>query len=94
MMLIHCPWCGPREQLEFRCGGESHIVRPGPAEDISDEIWVDYLFNRRNPKGMNHERWHHGFGCGRWFNLARDTVTHRIAAVYPIGESPPAIEGQ
>ena len=28
MLLITCPWCGPREQSEFSCGGEAHIVRP------------------------------------------------------------------
>jgi Sarcosine oxidase delta subunit len=27
MMLIDCPFCGPRAELEFTCGGESHIAR-------------------------------------------------------------------
>ncbi|MDT9600222.1 sarcosine oxidase subunit delta [Sphingosinicella rhizophila] len=91
MMLIDCPWCGPREQLEFRCGGESHIQRPGPAEEISDETWGNYLFFRDNPKGVHFERWHHLGGCGLWFNVARDTVTHRIYAVYPMDAPKPAI---
>ena len=29
---------------------------------------------RSNPKGVHFERWRHVHGCGRWFNLARDTV--------------------
>jgi len=38
-----------------------------------------------------HERWQHAYGCGRWFNAARDTVTHEILAVYRMGEPKPAL---
>jgi len=31
----------------------------------------------------------HNAGCRRWFNLLRDTATHRILAVYKIGEPAP-----
>ena len=67
MLLITCPWCGPREDLEFRCGGESHIRRPAPAETVSEEEWGDYMFTRQNPRGVHLERWVHVFGCRRWF---------------------------
>ena len=89
MLLIDCPFCGPRDEDEFRCGGESHIARPAPAESVDDACWGDYLHNRANPRGLHFERWCHTAGCGQWFNLARDTVTHRIAAVYRMGEPPP-----
>lgn len=87
MLLITCPHCGARAEIEFRCGGEAHIARPGPPDGVTDEAWADYLFYRENPKGDHRERWLHAAGCGRWFNLARDTVTHRISAIYPIGEA-------
>ncbi len=29
MLLICCPYCGPRSELEFAYGGEAHIARPG-----------------------------------------------------------------
>ncbi|MEX2649134.1 MAG: sarcosine oxidase subunit delta [Alphaproteobacteria bacterium] len=89
MLLIACPTCGPRDETEFRWGGESHIARPGPASEVSDERWKDYLFNRANPKGVHLERWCHSHGCGLWFNVARDTVSHRILAVYRMGDPPP-----
>lgn len=89
MLLISCPWCGPRNENEFRCGGEAHIARPGPAPDVSDETWGDYLFNRRNDKGPHRERWCHVHGCGQWFNLLRHTVTHEILAIYRMGDKPP-----
>lgn len=91
MLLINCPWCGPRDEHEFRCGGQSHIQRPEPAEQISDETWGDYLYGRENPRGAHAERWVHQFGCGRWFNMLRSTVTHEILAVYEMGQPKPGV---
>lgn len=87
MLRIECPWCGTRDEPEFTYGGEAHIARPPP--DCSDETWSSYLFFRTNPKGQHAERWCHSFGCGQWFNVLRDTVTHRIIAVYRMGEPRP-----
>ena len=92
MLLISCPFCGERDETEFRCGGEAHIVRPRQPASLSDDQWADYLFMRSNPKGIHFERWRHVHGCGRWFNLARDTVSDRILKVYPMGEPRPRIE--
>lgn len=90
MLRIDCPWCGPREEIEFHCGGQAHIARPADPETLSDEDWADYLFMRDNIKGAQAERWVHAAGCRRWFNVVRDTITHDIIAVYRMGESPPA----
>jgi heterotetrameric sarcosine oxidase delta subunit len=92
MLLISCPWCGSRDETEFRCGGEAHIVRPKDPDALSDAEWADYLFMRTNPKGVHRERWVHTQGCRRWFNVLRHTVTHQILAIYRIGEKPPEVE--
>ncbi len=92
MLLIPCPWCGPRDEIEFHCGGQGHIQRAEPYDQVSDETWSDYLFNRSNPKGVHLERWVHDGGCRRWFNLARDTTTHRITAVYTMSAPKPALD--
>jgi sarcosine oxidase subunit delta len=76
-----------RDEPEFVCGGPSHITRPSPEAD--DRTWTAYLFNRANQPGTNCERWLHLYGCGRWFNVARDTVTHEIRQVYAMGTAPP-----
>ena len=89
MLLIPCPWCGPRDEIEFRYGGEAHIVRPGDPAALDDALWAEYLFMRANPKGRIAERWVHSAGCRRWFNLLRDTVSHKILHAYRIGEAPP-----
>ena len=94
MFLIDCPFCGSRDQREFSCGGEAHIVRPRQPSSMTDEEWADYLFMRKNPKGVQYERWMHAHGCRRWFNLARNTATDRILAVYRMGETAPALNGQ
>ena len=91
MLLISCPWCGPRDEVEFRYGGEAHIERPPEPEALDDRAWAEYLFVRGNPKGTLAERWVHAHGCRRWFNLLRDTVSHGILAAYRIGEPPPGV---
>ena len=53
--------------------------------NVTDAEWADYLFNRDNPKGIHYERWCHSYGCGRWFNVARHTVTHEILEVEVAG---------
>lgn len=87
MLRISCPWCGIRDEPEFSFGGEAHVTRPTP--DVGDTEWADYLFNEDNTKGIHYEQWLHHYGCGRWFNIARDTVTHKIYAVYEMGEPKP-----
>jgi sarcosine oxidase subunit delta len=89
MLLIPCPWCGERDEVEFRYGGEAHISRAADPDAVDDAAWADYLYMRSNLKGVFAERWVHQAGCRRWFNLLRDTVSHRIIAVYKIGEKPP-----
>ncbi len=90
MLRLSCPWCGKRDELEFTFGGASHLTRP--TLDASDAAWSDYLFNRENPKGIHFERWMHSYGCGRWFNIARDTVTHEIHAVYEMDVAKPTLK--
>jgi sarcosine oxidase subunit delta len=88
MLLITCPWCGAREESEFAPGGEAHIQR-ADTQTASDRDWAEYMYYRTNPKGLHVERWLHALGCRRWFNVARDTVTHEIRAVYKMGEKRP-----
>ena len=85
-MLIPCPWCGLRPDAEFSAGGEAHLVRADP-DASTDEQWGRYLYFRANVKGAQRERWFHAYGCRRWFNIVRDTVTHEITDSYPMGES-------
>ena len=89
MLLISCPWCGPREESEFSYGGEAHIVRPKDPDALSDLEWADYLFMRNNPSGRYLERWLHAAGCRRWFNAERDTVSYKIKSVYKISDPAP-----
>ncbi len=92
MLIIKCPWCGARDQTEFSCYGEAHIVRPEQPDQLSDEQWGDYVFFRTNTKGTHYERWLHTHGCRRWFNVARNTVTDHIYATYKPGEPKPKLE--
>ena len=92
MLLITCPYCGPRPEIEFHGGGEAHIARPADPSQLDDAQWAAFLFYRTNPRGMHAERWLHAHGCQRWFNALRDTVSDRITATYRSGEPRPALD--
>ena len=89
MLLISCPYCGERPEIEFRNGGEAHIARPPVT--ATDEEWQAFLFLRDNPRGSTRERWFHSHGCQRWFNGVRDTVSDSISATYKVGDAKPPL---
>jgi heterotetrameric sarcosine oxidase delta subunit len=78
MLRIRCPWCGPRDEIEFRYGGQAGLAVPPDPEALDDEEWARYVFVRDNPKGPFAERWVHAAGCRRWFDAIRDTVTNEF----------------
>lgn len=80
MLLISCPYCGERAETEFSYGGEAGISRPSDPGSLRDAEWADYLFMRKNPRGLHKELWNHSQGCRRWFEIERDTVTYQISA--------------
>ncbi len=92
MLLIHCPYCGPRSEEEFSYGNEAHIARPKQPDKLNDTEWAEYVFMCSNTKGVFLERWMHAQGCRRWFNVARDTVSYEILTVYETGAPPPKLE--
>ena len=87
MLLISCPWCGQRDETEFRYGGQAHVPYPADPEALDDAAWAQYVFIRDNPKGPFAERWVHSAGCRRWFNVMRDTATHEVLGSYRLGET-------
>jgi sarcosine oxidase, subunit delta len=91
MLLIPCPYCGPRPEIEFRCCGEAHIARPDIPSEMTDDAFERLLYIRSNVKGLHYERWRHIHGCARFFNVARNTVTDRIEASYEVGQQRPVV---
>jgi sarcosine oxidase subunit delta len=89
MLLIACPYCGERPELEFVYGGEAHIARPQAEAEVTPGQWAGYLYARSNSRGVHAERWRHTRGCGRFFNALRDTTTDQFIAIYKIGEARP-----
>jgi len=91
MLVIHCPYCGPRPELEFAYGGQAHVARPTDPAQTSSEQLVEFLYLRDNVKGVHAERWRHVRGCARFFNALRDTTTDRFLATYKVGEPRPSL---
>jgi len=90
MLVIPCPFCGPREEVEFACGGEAGSPRPADPGALDDAAWTAWLWGRVNRKGPQVETWWPQAGCGRWFLVARDSRDDRVLATWPIGAPAPA----
>ena len=86
MILIHCPWCGSRPQIEFTYGGDANLERPADPLGASREAWDVYVYERDNPKGEHDELWQHTAGCRAWLKVRRNTVTHEVLAVSSVGD--------
>ena len=78
MLVIECPYCGPRVQAEFTYGGAD---LPRPAPDAPADAWFAYVYLRDNPKGPHDELWQHSAGCRTWLRVRRDTRSHDVIAV-------------
>lgn len=91
MILVPCPYCGPRNAQEFRWCGELGS-RPDPATATPQE-WRRYLYFKRNVAGPSVETWFHRAGCGRYFKLERDTTTNEFVAPADAGSEPAVNSG-
>lgn len=81
MLLLTCPNCGiAADETELSYGHEAHITRHGAGS--GDDDFENYMFMRKNPRGVHFERWRHVFGCGKWFHAARNTVTNEVYGTY------------
>jgi heterotetrameric sarcosine oxidase delta subunit len=76
MILLPCPWCGPRDAGEFRHLGEV-VQRPDP-RTATPEQWRAYLYLRDNRRGWSTETWYHRMGCRRYIKLERHTQTNEV----------------
>ena len=88
MFQIRCPYCGPRDEPEFKYGGQAHVAYPADPELLSHEEWARFLFFRDNSMGRYAERWNHAAGCRRWFNVIRDNQSHELVGSYRAGQQP------
>jgi sarcosine oxidase, subunit delta len=81
VILLPCPYCGPRNASEFRYVGEIS-ERPDPNETGIEE-WRAYLYARNNPAGWTTETWFHSAGCRQHLVIERHTVTNEVRASQP-----------
>jgi len=88
MILLPCPWCGPRPATEFAHVGEVS-ARPDPA-GATPAQWRGYLYLRANPCGWTTENWYHRMGCRRFIKVERHTETNEVRSATPAGAGPPA----
>ena len=79
-MRLNCPFCGSRYLAEFTYQGDANRARPAPKE-TDQTIWNDYVYGRKNPRGLHKEFWLHAGGCRAHLIVERDTATHKITNI-------------
>ena len=79
MLQIHCPWCGVRDETEFRYRGDATASRP--AGDSPIAAFNAYVYERKNRCGWHLEWWLHVGGCRMLLKVVRHTLTHEIREV-------------
>ena len=79
MLRIACPFCGSRDEVEFRYRGDAGRGRPAP--EAGEEAFAAYVYERDNPAGWHQEWWQHVAGCRRVLRVERHTLTHEIGSV-------------
>jgi heterotetrameric sarcosine oxidase delta subunit len=83
MLRINCPWCGLRDEVEFRYRGDAEAQRPPAAATSAagTEAFIAYVYERSNPRDWHLEWWLHVGGCRRLLKIERHTLTHEIRTV-------------
>lgn len=85
-MIIDCPFCGPRDLTEFSYHGDAAALDGRPQHGSTDQdAWNAYVYDRANPAGTHAEVWQHSGGCRQHLRVVRDTVTHEMFEVTPMG---------
>jgi heterotetrameric sarcosine oxidase delta subunit len=79
VLRICCPWCGVRDEVEFRYRGDASVSRPGAHAPMA--AYASYVYERQNVSGWHREWWLHMAGCRKLLTVTRHTVTHEIREV-------------
>jgi methylglutamate dehydrogenase subunit B len=87
MLRISCPWCGVRDESEFRYRGDAQRLRPGAQAGLA--AFNAYVYERANVKGWHLEWWLHVGGCRKLVKIQRHTVTHEIRWTGGAPDAPP-----
>ena len=79
MLLIPCPFCGPRSDAEFVYGEDASVShhRMDP-NNVDPTEWIKSVYLRDNPNGPHAEYWFHQNGCRKWLLVKRNTGTNQI----------------
>jgi heterotetrameric sarcosine oxidase delta subunit len=79
MLRIACPFCGVRDEVEFRYRGDAGRRRPDA--EAGEGAFAAYVYERDNPQGWQAEWWQHTQGCRRLLRVERHMTTHEVRSV-------------
>jgi heterotetrameric sarcosine oxidase delta subunit len=80
MTRIVCPFCGPRELVEF----EFHKTLPNAGEDAFARAYL-----RIDSANESREHWQHAHGCRAWLEIHRNPSTGEVLITRLLGRGAP-----
>jgi sarcosine oxidase subunit delta len=83
MHQFNCPFCGQRPETEFTYIRAMESIPRDIVADAAQEL--ERIYYRTNSRGPSSELWQHSSGCRSWLAINRDTVTHAVLEIAPIG---------
>ena len=92
MLLIPCPWCGPRDEAEFHYGGQAHVAVPGGPVGPDRRGVGPVPVLPRQPEGPVRRALEPRGGLPPLVQRGPGHGTNEILAVYRAGEERPAVE--
>jgi heterotetrameric sarcosine oxidase delta subunit len=86
MLLINCPYCGERDESEFRYGGR-RVIYPPLDSSAGIEKWHRAIHLHDNSQEPIREFWYHESACELWIEINRDIDSHETTPVSGVDAS-------
>ena len=84
MLLIPCPWCGPRDETEFHYGGQAGVAYPTDPAALTDAEWAELPVHAGQPQGpVRASAGATRAGCRRWFTVVGTRSPTRSSTADP-----------
>ena len=89
MLLIECPWCGPRDEIEFRYGGQAQHRVPARSRRARRRRLGRLPVHARQPEGAVRRALVHTAGLPALVQRRPRHADERGPRVYPTGSAAP-----
>ena len=96
MLLIQCPYCGLRPELEFAYAGQAHVARPADPSATTPDQWTakeaGFIAGANIEEFTTADTPQKARALVQRGLILRDTTTDQFLATYRAGEPMPVLQ--